>query len=947
MRLPFIISFNLALFLILSLVPIEALQSGETFVVTANADSGPGTLRRALQDAKDGDTITFDSTVFPPGNPNTISLNVPLPSLDQGNLIIDASNAGVVIDGSGINLAEYNGLQVASDNNVIRGLHLMNFSKAGIALEGDIQNNIIGGDRNIGNGPSGQGNTVTRNGTFGIGMWGESTSNNTILGNIIGSDATGTIAQGNFSGGVFIDGPNHNLIENNLIDGYNDNGIHIGGGKGHNTVCHNHINTDIANSWSNGISIDNSGFNTIGPGNVITNNGHTGIWIFRENSQGNRITKNSICNNGKQGIVLEEGGNNNITRPYIFEFDMQAGTLTGIACPNCTVEIFSDSDNQGEIYEGSTTADNSGLFTFSKEAPFTHTRLTATATDVNNNTSEFSPPTQDSPNGNNFIFQEGNYQKLVQFQHKTSTELPDDLRLGCSVGVLAGDLSVMNDRIVEVIDMGAKRIDIAMGMGEAPVDWDFPETEIPEELDTFINRINELGVILNWEFHYFDKIGHAAGEALPIPRFTTQDEIDKFLDYVRLIVSHFKDRVQYYTIWTEPDACGGSIEIDVKCIEALDYVNLVKQTIPVIKQENPQAKVVSGPNVLYFGREHLFTLVNSDAIQLFDVISTHPMYDQAPDQDFIGYDLYDQPFESYAEYYYNYPAFIDSILQIASDHGFQGEYWAGDLTWFTTEENTPYTEWKAHTVLKAAKYQARAITMHLGIDAGVDPCVYPGLPEPFDVAANLYTILAGTKPYMLSEQIECGADNIVNYGFLDPNGDKLLAIWNNNAAADYDAGVPATLTLPGFANKKMIGIDVLNCFQQELMTENENSNLVIRNLMIKDYPIILLITSSESSVTEPDTSPCTFALYQNYPNPFNPNTSIKFQVPVHSQLNIKIYNVRGQEIRNFVKKDVGPGYHTIEWNGQDTFGKTVVTGIYLIKMKSGDYVKTKKCLLLK
>jgi parallel beta-helix repeat protein len=73
-----------------------------TLVVTSTADSGPGTLRQALLDAGNGDTITFDSAVFPPGSPVTITLTSGLPDIIQGNLTIDASNAGVILDGSSI-----------------------------------------------------------------------------------------------------------------------------------------------------------------------------------------------------------------------------------------------------------------------------------------------------------------------------------------------------------------------------------------------------------------------------------------------------------------------------------------------------------------------------------------------------------------------------------------------------------------------------------------------------------------------------------------------------------------------------------------------------------------------------------------------------------------------------------------------------------------------------
>jgi hypothetical protein len=64
-------------------------------------------------------------------------------------------------------------------------------------------------------------------------------------------------------------------------------------------------------------------------------------------------------------------------------------------------------------------------------------------------------------------------------------------------------------------------------------------------------------------------------------------------------------------------------------------------------------------------------------------------------------------------------------------------------------------------------------------------------------------------------------------------------VWNDNVAVDYDPGALSTLTFPDTSAQKVIGIDVLHGFEQELIIENENGNLVIRNFLIKDYPIIL------------------------------------------------------------------------------------------------------------
>lgn len=61
-------------------------------------------------------------------------------------------------------------------------------------------------------------------------------------------------------------------------------------------------------------------------------------------------------------------------------------------------------------------------------------------------------------------------------------------------------------------------------------------------------------------------------------------------------------------------------------------------------------------------------------------------------------------------------------------------------------------------------------------------------------------------------------------------------------AVEYDPGVPSTLTFPGTSAQKVIGIEVLHGFEQELIIEIENGNLVIRNFLIKDYPIILRLS---------------------------------------------------------------------------------------------------------
>jgi hypothetical protein len=84
--------------------------------------------------------------------------------------------------------------------------------------------------------------------------------------------------------------------------------------------------------------------------------------------------------------------------------------------------------------------------------------------------------------------------------------------------------------------------------------------------------------------------------------------------------------------------------------------------------------------------------------------------------------------------------------------------------------------------------------------------------------------------------------NIRSYSFSSPNGDKLIALWTDGVAVDEDPGINVNLTLPNLTAQDVIGIDVLEDFQQPIITSNENGNLVIQNLIVRDYPLILHIS---------------------------------------------------------------------------------------------------------
>ena len=92
--------------------------------------------------------------------------------------------------------------------------------------------------------------------------------------------------------------------------------------------------------------------------------------------------------------------------------------------------------------------------------------------------------------------------------------------------------------------------------------------------------------------------------------------------------------------------------------------------------------------------------------------------------------------------------------------------------------------------------------------------------------------------------------------------------------------------------------------------------------------------------------PDDFKLEQNYPNPFNPTTIIKYQLPYKAKIELKIYNILGQEIATLINQEQNAGYHTIQFNANEIRGG-LASGVYFYRIVAGKFVQTKKMLLIK
>ena len=456
---------SIALFpMAIVILAIVNLSNAETLTVVNTNDSGAGSLRQALVTANgtpDHDTIAF---AIPGTGPHVITPTSTLPDLTYPTSIdgytqpaaspADAADAAVlqiVLDGrisSG-----WTGLKIGNgvSDCVIRGLKIQGFANDGIAVEGDhsvVEGNLItecglvgiyitGTDNTIGGLTPAQRNVVNK-GNVGIGVF-PCATHNRIQGNYIGTDEYGQSDDG-FHGyeGIGIGG-SYNTVVGNLISGYEGEiGVSIQkwGGQGnpvpeHNTVEDNKIGTDVSGTLlipnGQGVLIDMAVYTTV-KGNLIAGNRFAGVEVRNSpvlsNEEdfaiGNRITRNTIRDNGELGINLvrlpsdpgwvtendpgdtDTGPNQLMNFPVIASAQATPGKLIVRGTIDTTdpetviLEFFANSSpdasgyGEGEIFLGTKRPNRKGKFTATLPRVSPGMWISATATDSQGNTSEFS-----------------------------------------------------------------------------------------------------------------------------------------------------------------------------------------------------------------------------------------------------------------------------------------------------------------------------------------------------------------------------------------------------------------------------------------------------------------------------------------------------------------------------------------------------------------------------
>ena len=120
---------------------------------------------------------------------------------------------------------------------------------------------------------------------------------------------------------------------------------------------------------------------------------------------------------------------------------------------------------------------------------------------------------------------------------------------------------------------------------------------------------------------------------------------------------------------------------------------------------------------------------------------------------------------------------------------------------------------------------------------------------------------------------------------------------------------------------------------------------------IQDFYIysnrVMLPTGDNVSLADVIVMPEKFTIHQNYPNPFNPVTTLRYDLPEQTHVNITVYDMLGRKVRTIFNQQQAPGYKSLIWDATNDYGKPVSAGIYLYQIQAGEYMQTKKMVLLK
>ena len=196
----------------------------------------------------------------------------------------------------------------------------------------------------------------------------------------------------------------------------------------------------------------------------------------------------------------------------------------------------------------------------------------------------------------------------------------------------------------------------------------------------------------------------------------------------------------------------------------------------------------------------------------------------------------------------------------------------------------------------------------------------------------------------------------VNTGFItfswgessDANGDSLYYLMRATSAEIGDQGLDTNATSIEVSYMDIIGDMAENNVTAATIEWTVHVTDGIDTVEADNAPFTLQVDGSNAlSAYLEGLLPDEFALQQNYPNPFNPVTTLRYDLPENGLVTIIIYDMLGREVKTLINQSQNAGYRTVIWNATNDYGKPVSAGTYLYQIQAGEYISTKKMVLLK
>jgi len=341
-----------------------------------------------------------------------------------------------------------------------------------------------------------------------------------------------------------------------------------------------------------------------------------------------------------------------------------------------------------------------------------------------------------------------------------------------------------------------------------------------------------------------------------------------FIEYCRFMAKHFKRRVACYEIWNEPGIASDE--------QLAIYCRLLRDAAEVIRQEDPDALIsFAGLGMQFYLPEAKaknyssrifdrllagdFLVSGINVAKLVDAFGWHAQ----------GEARYGEP--NAAESFASYRRGVKTFGEAARAHGFKGilnasEFWLGAAYPPYGVQGLEFAgQQSTMTEIRKAKDTARLFMFQAGMgvisfwcnnwftqvqwDDGffrsgfaADP-VSPVQPEAlYYVMRNLCTLMQGAKP---SETVAAAllnrARSVDIAEFILPDGAYCIGLWLTDKSGDFCEGFETDLSIKGIEAGEIFGVDTLNGFEQKLNYRQRQAEVIIPNILIRDYPLLLRI----------------------------------------------------------------------------------------------------------